>query len=179
MNAQVYLAEAIKERVTFREAAERYGMEFNRVGAAICPFHAEKTPSFKVKNGYGHCFGGCGFNGDIFDFTKKLFDMTFSEAVEKLDADFSLNLPIRRRMTLREQRDAERKLRTINLQRSSDASWRRAYETLYNALHGEYERLNRNRVLYAPQSRDEEWHPLFCEALQRLDYVQYIIDTLL
>jgi hypothetical protein len=34
MTTQTYLAETIKERVTFREAAERYGLEFNRVGAA-------------------------------------------------------------------------------------------------------------------------------------------------
>lgn len=179
MNPFAIHAETIKERVTFREAAERYGLEFNRVGAAICPFHAEKTPSFKVKNEYGHCFGGCGFNGDIFDFTKKMFDMTFSEAVEKLDADFSLNLPIRRRMTLREQRDAERKLREITERREREAAERIAYEKRYNALHDEYERLNRNSELYAPQTLDEEWHPLFCEALQKIDYQQYLIDSLL
>ena len=34
MNTQTYHAETIKERVTFREVAERYCMEFNRVGAA-------------------------------------------------------------------------------------------------------------------------------------------------
>jgi DNA primase len=179
MNPLAIHAETIKERVTFREVAERYGLEFNRAGAAICPFHAEKTPSFKIKNEYGHCFGGCGWNGDLFDFTIKLFGLSFSAALEKLNDDFALNLHIGRRMTLREQRDAEQRLRKITEQRERDAAERKAYEERYNALYDEYERLNRNSTLYAPQNMDEEWHPLFCEALRRLPEVQFEIDTLL
>lgn len=178
MSKYTLAAETIKERVTFREAAERYGVEFNRVGAALCPFHAEKTPSFKVKNEYGHCFG-CGWNGDIFDLTMKLFNLPFPAALEKLDTDFGLNLPLNRRMTLREQRDAERHLREINERREREKAERIAYEQLYDSLWDEYARLERNRVQYAPQTMDEEWHPLFCEALRRLPDVQFEIDTLL
>lgn len=35
MKPNAYLAETIKERVPFREVAERYGLEFNRLGAAF------------------------------------------------------------------------------------------------------------------------------------------------
>src|SRR5574344_2163469 len=127
MNKYSNATETIKERVTFREAAERYGVEFNRAGAALCPFHAEKTPSFKVKNEYGHCFG-CGWNGDLFDFVMKLFNLPFPAALEKLNADFALNLPLNRRMTLREQRDAERHLREITARREREKAERIAYE---------------------------------------------------
>ena len=32
---------------------------------------------------------------------------------------------------------------------------------------------------YAPQPEDEDWHPLFCEALQKMDYVEYLLDELI
>lgn len=31
---------------------------------------------------------------------------------------------------------------------------------------------------YAPQPEDKDWHPLFCEALQKMDYVEYLMDEL-
>ena len=32
---------------------------------------------------------------------------------------------------------------------------------------------------YAPKSPDEEFHPYFVEALQEIDHVEYLLDTLL
>lgn len=32
---------------------------------------------------------------------------------------------------------------------------------------------------YTPQPTDEEWHPLFCEALQKMDYVEFLLDGLI
>src|SRR5699024_8279076 len=32
---------------------------------------------------------------------------------------------------------------------------------------------------YAPQPTDGDWHPLFCEALQNIDYIEYLLDELL
>lgn len=178
MNTLALHAETIKERATFREAAERYGLEFNRTGAALCPFHTEKTPSFRIKNEYGHCFGGCGWNGDIFSFVMKMFDISFPAALEKLDTDFSLGLPLNRRLTLREQRDAERHMREITDRRNREAAERAAHEALYDSLHDEYARLQRNLYAYAPQDTETEWDERFCEALRNLPAVQYEIDGL-
>ena len=33
--------------------------------------------------------------------------------------------------------------------------------------------------LYAPKTPEEEWHPHFIEACNRLDYVEYLVDTLI
>ncbi|HEV8584669.1 MAG TPA: DNA primase, partial [Methylomirabilota bacterium] len=51
----------------------------------LCPFHAEKTPSFMVnpRKGIFHCFG-CGVGGDAFGFLMRQDRLSFPEAVRAL-----------------------------------------------------------------------------------------------
>ena len=50
------LFEAVKQNVTTRQAAERYGIRIRRNGMAVCPFHNDKNPSMKLDRRF-HCFG--------------------------------------------------------------------------------------------------------------------------
>jgi DNA primase len=52
----------------------------------LCPFHDEKTPSFQVtpSRGYWYCFGACAEGGDVIDFMRKIDNLSFVEAVERL-----------------------------------------------------------------------------------------------
>jgi hypothetical protein len=53
-------------------------------GKACCPFHKEKTPSFKVfKDNHYHCFG-CGAHGGPIDFVMQYYNLPFKQAVQKL-----------------------------------------------------------------------------------------------
>lgn len=57
-----------------------------------CPFHQEKTPSFKVspvRNIY-HCFGACDETGNAIDFIMRLKNMQFREALEYLADKLSI-----------------------------------------------------------------------------------------
>ncbi|WP_055483346.1 DNA primase [Sphaerimonospora mesophila] len=51
----------------------------------LCPFHDEKSPSFNVTpaRGYYYCFG-CAEGGDVITFVRKIENLTFGEAVERL-----------------------------------------------------------------------------------------------
>ncbi len=51
----------------------------------LCPFHEEKTPSFyvNVEKGFFHCFG-CGASGDVIEFVKKIENLSFGEAVQRV-----------------------------------------------------------------------------------------------
>lgn len=81
----------VKNAVSLKEALSSYGIELDRSGFALCPFHREKTPSFKVKNDRFYCFG-CNTSGDVIDFVQKYFGLSFTQALIKLDNDFSLGL---------------------------------------------------------------------------------------
>ena len=70
--------EVVKQSVTAREAAELYGIAVGRGGMACCPFHDERHPSMKVDTRF-HCFG-CGADGDVIDFTARLYDLSPKEA---------------------------------------------------------------------------------------------------
>lgn len=159
MNNYAVYAEEIRKRVSFRDAAERYGVAFGANGAAVCPFHAEKTASFKVKGGYGHCFG-CGWNGDVIALVRELLGLNFPGAVAQLNADFALGLPIGRRETLRERREANRR----KAEREAAVAARAAWETAYNAAQDEYARLYAQLRDYAPANPQDDFHPLFAEA---------------
>ena len=67
----------VRERVDLRQK----GREF----WGCCPFHKEKTPSFKVNpdTGLWHCFG-CGEGGDAFGFIMRTDNLSFPEAVAYL-----------------------------------------------------------------------------------------------
>ena len=50
-----------------------------------CPFHGEKSPSFKVNpnTGLWHCFG-CGEGGDVFSYVQKRESLDFPDAIRFL-----------------------------------------------------------------------------------------------
>ncbi len=86
----------IRERASLSEvvadvvALKRRGTR----AVGLCPFHAEKTPSFNVseQDGFFHCFG-CGEGGDVFTFVMKTQSASFPEAVRLVAERFGLPVP--------------------------------------------------------------------------------------
>ncbi|MBS3733044.1 MAG: DNA primase, partial [Desulfobacterales bacterium] len=77
--AEIRNAADIVDMVSARVFLKKAGKDF----VGLCPFHAEKTPSFTVSASKQifHCFG-CGVGGDIFNFLMKYDGITFPEAVQ-------------------------------------------------------------------------------------------------
>ena len=158
--------EAVKQSVSTREAAEFYGIKVSRTGMACCPFHDDKNPSMKVDQRF-HCFG-CGEDGDVIDFTAKLFDLSPKEAAEKLAQDFGLiydsQAPPRRRY-VRQKTEAQK--------------FREDRQRCYRVLSDYYYLLKKWEADRSPRTPEEEPHPRFVEAIQKKAYVEYLLDLFL
>jgi len=75
----------IAERLSIVDVVSEY-VQLRRAGAnftGLCPFHAEKTPSFNVNPAREifHCFG-CGAGGNAFSFIMRIEGLSFPEAVK-------------------------------------------------------------------------------------------------
>jgi DNA primase len=82
------LREEIRSRVDIVDLVSQFVPLKRTAGTnwkGLCPFHAEKTPSFNVNPSKGifHCFG-CGVGGDIFGFLMRQERLTFPEALRAL-----------------------------------------------------------------------------------------------
>ena len=158
--------EVVKQSVAVREAAEMYGIAVGRGGMACCPFHDDRHPSMKVDTRF-HCFG-CGADGDVIDFTARLYDLSPKEAAEKLALDFGLaydsQAPPRRRY-VRQKSEVQK------LKEKREHGWR--------VLTDYYHLLRKWETDYSPKTPDEDPHPRFLEAIQKKDYMGYLLDTFL
>jgi DNA primase len=81
------LIEVVSDVVALRRRGGRSAL-------GLCPFHAEKTPSFNVseEHGFYHCFG-CDEHGDVFSFVMKTQSLSFPDAVRTVAQRFGLPVP--------------------------------------------------------------------------------------
>ena len=110
---------------------------------ALCPFHTEKSPSFVIygETGTYYCFG-CQASGNVVNLAAKIYGCRPYEAVIRLNREFQLGIPLRRKLSRRE------------LESAAGAKLRRDYE---RQLEQEF------------QAWVEEKHRAACKELQELD----------
>lgn len=79
------IVDIVGESVVLRRAGRYY--------CGLCPFHAEKTPSFYVdpQRQIFHCFG-CGAGGDVIKFVMQLRGLSFTEALEFLAERYNISI---------------------------------------------------------------------------------------
>ena len=160
--------EAVKQSVTTRQAAEHFGIRVGRNGMCVCPFHADKNPSMKVDRRF-HCFG-CQADGDVIDFVSRLEAVSPKEAALMLAQAFSVPY---------EDKELSHRSQRKPRQETPEQRFRRMERYCFRVLCDYRNLLHRWKEDYAPKTPDEDFHPLFVEALQRMDYIEYLLDGLL
>ena len=166
-------AEIIKERVTTLDMMAHAGIQADRRGMAVCPFHGDRDASLKVyrdpRRGW-HCYG-CHAGGDVIDFAMRLYGVGFREAVSRINEEFALGLPIGEPMTgaqrraMREEIERAKQARQALQRREHEAE--NAYWSAYDAW------LSNERVMQenAPSGLSEP-NAAYCEAIIRRDELE-------
>ena len=165
MSANVF--ETVKQSITIREAAERYGIEVGRNSMACCPFHDDKNPSMKLNEEYFYCFG-CGATGDVIGLTARLYNLSPKEAAEKLAQDFGLIYDSQappRRNYVRQKTEAQK--------------FKESRDHAFRILADYFHLLRKWETNYTPKTPVESMHPRFLEAVQQKDYIGYLLDSFL
>jgi len=159
--------EIVKGNVNLREAAERYGIDVNRYGKALCPFHNDRHPSLYVADDHYYCFA-CGEHGDVIGFVGRLFQLSPYDAAQKLMADFHLDP------------DKPPSAAALHAKRiRTEVQQLKENEWLCFSVLSDYARVLRDwKVRYAPQSPDEPVHARLAEACHKLDETEYYLDIL-
>jgi DNA primase len=129
--------------------------------SGLCPFHAEKTPSFSVHTTrqFYHCFG-CGESGDVFAFIQKVENITFPEAVRLIAQKLGVPMPKVSFSSPAEARDAQVRMALLDVHVRATAFFQECMRRPEGANAREYlkgrglddETIARFRIGYAPDS---------------------------
>lgn len=155
------ITEEIKSRCNIVDVIGRH-VVLKRAGSnfkGLCPFHNEKTPSFVVseEKQIFTCFG-CGATGDVIEFVQKYNNLDFQEAVEKLAAEYGVEI------TRYQSRDDRKREEYYEINRQAASFFYKAFTTVANPGYAYMKKrglepatLQRFGIGYA----DESWDSLY------------------
>lgn len=133
-----------------------------------CPIHNGKDPNFSYTDQGYKCFV-CGASGDVIAFVKEVCELsTRADAMKKINADFSLRLPIGG--TLSATQSATLALRREEAERKQKE--RDDWLARYHELMDEWVQLDIVKRTEDPTSEE------YAEAVSKIDYVAYQLDCL-
>lgn len=125
----------------------------------------------KVDSRY-YCFG-CGATGDVIDFVTSLHNVEKKDAAIRLAEDFGIIY----------DESQHKRVKTPDKKPVPKLTFEQRYEqtkTRCIRVLLDYRHLLRSwKEIYEPKPDDETWHPRFCEALQDISYIEYLLDILL
>lgn len=166
------LAYAVRQSVTARQVAESIGLHPDSKGFCKCPLHGEKTGSMKLYPGSRgwYCFG-CHQGGSVIDLVMLYYGLDLAGAVELLNDDFNLGLPIGYEATEAQKAEAQRKAAEREAEKQKRERQEREQAEAFDRYCDLGYRIGQMRLdltEYAPKTMDASWPGRFQEALMKL-----------
>jgi DNA primase len=109
---QADIVRVIGEYVRLKKSGQNF--------TGLCPFHAEKSPSFAVhptKQIY-HCFG-CGVGGDVFKFVMEMEKVAFPEAIRVVAEKCGIAIPRPRASSPEERKENQQRTLLVEMHREA------------------------------------------------------------
>ena len=169
-------ANEIKSRLTMPQVLDHYGIERNRANRIRCVLHNGQDFNCGIKDHYIHCFV-CGQSADVIKFVQVYFGLDFQSAISKLNDDFCLGLPIGQRISLRQRYEMQQRQVAIQTKKEQQQAEFDRLTNEYWAAFDVWKKYDTNKREYAPKSPNEDFHPLYVEAVKNIDCAAYLLDT--
>ena len=173
------LAREITERLTMQDIFFRYGFNPDKKGNICCPFHMEKEPSlgYYSDGKKWHCFG-CNESGGPIDFIMRFFNLSFKQALAKLDYDFNLGL-VGRKLTHAEREQARRAEIQRKKAMAVENKIKQEKEAAYNDALTMYTENDKTVRRYKGISKCAfDYPPEYWRALHRRQCAAYLLDCI-
>src|SRR6202162_1312804 len=109
---QADIVRVIGEYVRLKKSGQNF--------TGLCPFHAEKSPSFAVhptKQIY-HCFG-CGVGGDVFKFVMEMEKVAFPEAIRVVAEKCGIAIPRPKASSPEERKENQQRALLVEMHREA------------------------------------------------------------
>src|ERR1700726_1326977 len=109
---QADIVQVIGEYVRLKKSGQNF--------TGLCPFHAEKSPSFAVhpvKQIY-HCFG-CGVGGDVFKFVMEMDKVAFPEAIRVVAEKCGITIPRPKTSSPEERKENQQRTLLVEMHREA------------------------------------------------------------
>lgn len=84
------IKDEIKNLITMKDIMSKYGIK-HKGDMFHCCFHKDQNASAKFYRNSFYCFS-CNKTGDLIQFVQYLYNLTFQEAMQKINVDFGLGL---------------------------------------------------------------------------------------
>ena len=165
----------VKDAVTAEDAARALGLNVDRRGRALCPWHSERHPSLHLYKGDRGCWCfACQNGGSVIDLTMQVLGCDTWDAVRWLSDTFALGLTldgkpdmaVSTEITRRRQRADELHEKLVDIQDAINEC---------DILLGD---LNDQIRQYRPKRMTDEWNKQFCKAVKAYEDAKVIESDL-
>lgn len=85
------ITDEIYQLVNMEDILRQYGIATGRGNRIPCPIHGGKDKNFSYTKEVYHCWS-CGCKGNVIGFVMQYFNITFSQALTRINNDFNLGL---------------------------------------------------------------------------------------